>query len=91
LAFPPEIRRIVYTTHAVESLQRILRKVMNTRGSFPHEEAAMKWLPLALGHVSNSWGVLPNWKEALNRFAMLWGSASHSMLFTRKYQETPCA
>ena len=69
---------------AVESLQRTLRKVMNTRGSFPHEEAAMKLLPLALRHVSKSWGVLPNWKDALNRLAMLWGSASHSMLFNQK-------
>ncbi len=71
-AFPPEIRRIVYTTNAVESLHMALRKIIKTRGSFPNEEAAMKLLYLALRNVSKKWGPLPNWKEALNRFALLW-------------------
>ena len=71
-AFPPEIRRIIYTTNAVESLPMSLRKVIKTRGSFPNEEAAMKLLYLALRNVSKKWGPLPNWKEALNRFALLW-------------------
>ena len=71
-AFPPEIRRIVYTTNAVESLHMTLRKIIKTRGSFPNEEAAFKLLYLALRNVSKKWGPLPNWKEALNRFALLW-------------------
>ena len=71
-AFPPEIRRIIYTTNAVESLPMSLRKVIKTRGSFPNEEAAMKRLYLALRNISKKWGPLPNWKEALNRFALLW-------------------
>ena len=71
-AFPPEIRRIIYTTNAVESLHMTLRKVIKMRGSFPSEEAAMKLLYLALRNVSKKWGPLPNWKEALNRFALLW-------------------
>jgi putative transposase len=71
-AFPPEIRKIIYTTNAVESLHMTLRKVIKTRGSFPNEEAAMKLLYLALRNVSKKWGPLPNWKEALNRFALLW-------------------
>jgi putative transposase len=71
-AFPPEIRKIIYTTNAVESLHMTLRKVIKTRGSFPNEEAAMKLLYLALRNVSKNWGLLPNWKEALNRFALLW-------------------
>ncbi len=71
-AFPPEIRKIIYTTNAVESLHMSLRKVIKTRGSFPNEEAAMKLLYLALRNVSKKWGPLPNWKEALNRFALLW-------------------
>ena len=71
-AFPPEIRKIIYTTNAVESLHMTLRKVIKTRGSFPNEESAMKLLYLALRNVSNKWGPLPNWKEALNRFALLW-------------------
>ena len=49
-----------------------LRKVIKTRGSFPNEESAMKLLYLALRNVSKKWGPLPNWKEALNRFALLW-------------------
>ena len=71
-AFPPEIRKIIYTTNAVESLHMSLRKVIKTRGSFPNEEAARKRLYLALRNVSKKWGPLPNWKEALNRFALLW-------------------
>lgn len=71
-AFPPEIRRIVYTTNAVESLHMTLRKIIKTGGSFPNEEAAFKLLYLALRNVSKKWGPLPNWKEALNRFALLW-------------------
>ena len=71
-AFPPEIRKIIYTTNAVESLHMSLRKVIKTRGSFPSEEAALKLLYLALRNVSKKWGPLLNWKEALNRFALLW-------------------
>jgi len=71
-AFPPEIRKIIYTTNAVESLHMTLRKVIKTRGSFPNEESAMKLLYLALRNVSKKWGLLPNWKDALNRFALLW-------------------
>jgi putative transposase len=51
-AFPPEIRKIIYTTKAAESLHMTLRKVIKTRGSFPNEEAAMKLLSLALRNVS---------------------------------------
>jgi putative transposase len=71
-AFPREIRKIIYTTNAVESLHMTLRKVIKTRASFPNEEAAMKLLYLALRNVSKKWGLLPNWKEALTRFALLW-------------------
>ena len=71
-AFPPEVRKIIYTTNAVESLHMTFRKVIKTRGSFPNEESAMKLLYLALRNVSKKWGPLPNWKEALNRFALLW-------------------
>jgi putative transposase len=49
-----------------------LRKVIKTRGSFPNEEAALKLLYLALHNVSKQWGLLPNGKETLNRFALLW-------------------
>jgi putative transposase len=71
-AFPPEIRRVIYTTNAVESLHRSLRKIIKTRGSFPSEEAALKLLYLALRNVTKKWGQLPGWKAALNPFALLW-------------------
>ena len=71
-AFPAEIRRVVYTTNAVESLNMTLRKVIKTRGSFPNEEAARKLLYLALRNASKRWHTIQSWKEALNRFMILW-------------------
>ena len=71
-AYPREIRKVIYTTNAVESLNMSLRKVIKTRGSFPNEEAAMKLLYLALQRVAKNWTrPLPDWKAALNRFAIL--------------------
>ena len=71
--FPPEIRRIIYTTNAVESLHMSLRKIIKTRGSFPSEEAALKLLYLALRNVTAKWKTALQWKQALNHFEMLWG------------------
>jgi putative transposase len=71
-SFPAEIRKIIYPTNAVESLNMTLRKVIKTRGSFPNEEAAMKLLYLALRNVAKQRPTLQNWPEALNRFAILW-------------------
>jgi|ERR1051326_2042738 putative transposase len=71
-AFPPEIRKVIYTTNAVESLNMTLRKVIKTRGSFPNEEAAMKLLYLALRNVAKKWHTIQSWREALNRFQILW-------------------
>ena len=71
-AFPEEVRKVIYTTNAVESLNMTLRKVIKTRGSFPNEEAAMKLLYLALRNVAKKWNAIQGWKEALNRFAILW-------------------
>ncbi len=71
-SFPEEVRRVIYTTNAVESLNMTLRKVIKTRGSFPNEEAAMKLLYLALRNVAKKWHTIQSWKEALNRFAILW-------------------
>jgi putative transposase len=72
-AFPEEIRKIIYTTNAVESLNMTLRKVIKTRASFPSEEAALKLLYLALRNVSQKWKPSPNWRTALNHFMLLWG------------------
>jgi putative transposase len=71
--FPAEVRRIIYTTNAVESLHMSLRKIIKTRGSFPSEEAALKLLYLALQNVSAKWDLVQQWKQALNQFEILWG------------------
>lgn len=71
-AFPLEVRRIIYTTNAVESLNMSLRKIIKTRGSFPSEEAALKLLFLALRNVVDRWETVQHWKAALTRFTVLW-------------------
>jgi putative transposase len=65
-AFPAEVRKIVYTTNAVESLHMSLRKIIKTRGSFPTEEAAFKLLYLALVRVVAKWDTVQHWKQMLN-------------------------
>lgn len=71
-AFPPEIRRIIYTTNAVESLNMSLRKITKMRASFPSEQAALKLLYLALRNVSAKWENTQHWGAALNQFTLLW-------------------
>lgn len=71
-AFPAEIRRIIYTTNAVESLNMSLRKTIKTRGAFPSEEASLKLLYLALRNVIDRWETVQHWKAALSRFTLLW-------------------
>jgi putative transposase len=71
-AYPAEIRRVIYTTNAIESLNMSLRKIIKTRGSFPNEEAALRLLWLALRNHSKKWSFVQNWREALNRFQILW-------------------
>ncbi|MGA2252602.1 IS256 family transposase [Terracidiphilus sp.] len=70
--FPAEIRKIVYTTNAVESLNMSLRKAIKTRGAFPSEDAALKVMYLALKNLAAKWHTIQGWKEALQRFAFLW-------------------
>jgi putative transposase len=71
--YPAEIRKVIYTTNAVESLNMSLRKVIKTRGSFPNEDAALKLLYLALERVAKKWTrPVQDWKAALNRFAILY-------------------
>jgi putative transposase len=72
-AFPAEVRKVIYTTNAVESLHMSLRKIIKNRGSFPSEEAALKLLYLALQNVIRKWEAIQHWKEALNQFEVLWG------------------
>jgi len=72
-AHPPEIRKIIYTTNAIESLNMSLRKVTKARGSFPNDEAVFKLLYLALRNIAKKWTMPVNaWKDALNRFAIIY-------------------
>lgn len=73
-SYPADIRKVIYTTNAVESLNMSLRKVIKTRGSFPTEEAAIKLLYLGLTHIAKKWTMpIQDWKAALQRFAILHG------------------
>src|SRR5215207_5016257 len=72
-AFPPEVRRIIYTTNALESVHARLRKIIKTRGHFPNDEAATKLLWLALRNITATWvRAAPTWKTAMNQFAILY-------------------
>jgi putative transposase len=75
--FPDEIRKIIYTTNAVESLHMTLRKVTRNRGSFPTQDAAIKLLYLALQNVSRKWHSVQNWREALRQFSIRWPERMH--------------
>lgn len=69
--YPPEIRRIIYTTNAIESVNMSLRKVSKNRGSFPNDEAVIKLFYLALSNIAKKWSMpLRDWKSALNRFTI---------------------
>ena len=71
-AFSADIRKVIYTTNAVESLNMTLRKLIKTRGSFPSEEAALKLLYMGLKNVAKKWNCIQGWREALNRFQIMW-------------------
>jgi putative transposase len=72
MGYPPEIRKVIYTTNTIESLNSSLRKVIKTKGSFPTDEAAAKLIYLALQNITKKW-TLPvrDWLAALNRFAIM--------------------
>ncbi len=72
-AFPPEIRRVIYTTNAIESVNARVRKIIKTRGHFPNDDAASKLIWLALRNITADWGrPAHHWKEAMNQFAILY-------------------
>lgn len=70
LAFSAAIRRIIYTTNAVESLNRVLRKTLKTKGSFPTEEAATKLIFLAVRNFEKGGRTVREWVAARNQLAM---------------------
>jgi putative transposase len=73
MAFPPEVRRVVYTTNAIEALNRQLRKAIKTKGHFPNEDAARKLLYLAIANAVPAWTNTRNWTAALLAFKIHFG------------------
>jgi transposase-like protein len=72
-AFPPAVRKVVYTTNAIESINARLRKIIKTRGHFPSDDAASKLIWLALRNITADWGnAAQDWKTAMNQFAILY-------------------
>ncbi|MEN2673151.1 IS256 family transposase [Herbaspirillum huttiense] len=72
--FPPEIRKVIYTTNAIESVNMSLRKLTKNRGSFPSDEALIKLFFLALRNISKKWTLpIRDWKAALTRFTIQFG------------------
>lgn len=72
-AFPPEVRRVIYTTNALESVHAQLRKIIKTRGHFPNDDAATKLLWLALRNITAKWARgAPSWRTAMRQFAILY-------------------
>jgi len=70
-AWPEDIRKAIYTTNAIESVNHSLRKVLKTRGALPNDDAVFKLLYLALKRISKKWTMpIHNWKAALGQFAI---------------------
>jgi putative transposase len=79
LAYPPEVRRMIYTTNAIESLNSTLRRSVRTRGHFPSDEAAMKLIWLQLREVTKNWKMpAREWHAAKSQFALLFGDRFES-------------
>src|SRR5262245_28791945 len=72
-AFAPGIRKMIYTTNAVEALHRSLRKIIKTRGSFPNDDAALKLLYLAIKNAGLRWRRGVEWTAAMGQFAIQFG------------------
>jgi putative transposase len=72
-AFAPGIRKMIYTTNAVEALHRSLRKIIKNRGSFPNDDAALKLLYLAIKNAGLRWRRSVDWTSAMGQFAIQFG------------------
>ena len=79
--YPAEVRKIIYTTNAIESLHMQLRKIIKNRGHFPNDDAAIKLLYLALRNITKDWKMSAReWKSAMNQFAILFAGRFMSQL-----------
>ncbi len=73
--YPPDIRRVIYTTNAIESLNYSLQRLIKHRGTFPTDESILKVFYLALKNISRKWTMpIQNWKQAMNQFVIILGS-----------------
>ncbi|MGZ6662426.1 MAG: IS256 family transposase [Solirubrobacteraceae bacterium] len=73
MAFPPDVRRVVYTTNPIEALNRQLRKAIKTKGHFPNEEAAKKLIYLSIINATPKWTRVAGWTKALLAFKIHFG------------------
>ena len=70
--FPPAIRKAIYTTNAIESVNSVIRKFTRNRKIYPNEESALKIVYMAIHEASKKWTMsIRNWKQALNHFAIM--------------------
>lgn len=77
--FPPEIRKVIYTTNAIESVNMSLRRLTKIRGCFPNDEALIKLFYLGLKNISQKWSMpIKDWKPALNQFTILFEHRIHA-------------
>ncbi len=89
-AFPEEIRRAVYTTNAMESLNMSLRKIIKNRPSFPSTDAVTKLLYLALNKISKKWAMpIREWGPAMNEFAIIYGDRVPLKIDDPEYRINP--
>jgi len=73
LAYPAEVRRVIYTTNSIEALHRQLRKIIKTRGHFPTEDAARKLIYLAITKAETRWKRVFHWPRAMAAFKIQFG------------------
>jgi transposase-like protein len=71
--FPPELRKVIYTTNAIESLNMSLRKLTRNRRIFPNDDAAFKAMYLAINEASRKWKMIHHWKPAIQVFQLMFG------------------
>ena len=80
-AFPEEIRKVIYTTNSIESVNRQIRKIIKNKGVFPSDESIKKIIYLALKKAAKKWTMpIKNWPLALNQFEILCGDFKQDLL-----------
>ena len=85
MAFEPEVRRVIYTTNAIEALNRQLRKAIKTKGSFPSEDAARKLIYLAIQNAVPQWTRTRGWTKALLAFKIQFGDRTTRLTINPAY------